>query len=220
MSPVKSKKKSPAKAKRGGRAKSDSYHHGDLRAALLKAGLEILNKEGAHSLSLRDVARRVGVSHMAPYRHFPDKEALMAAIALEGFVALGEKVRAAVTPHAGNPATQLEEAAIAYVDFALDDTEHLRVMFGGFFERASYPSTREAATSVLAGLEAILQACQETGLVRKEPVERQAVAAWASVHGITLLLVEKQLQFLELSRDQAKDLVRYVARTVIAGMRP
>ena len=208
------------KAPKGGVKKADSYHHGDLRAALIEAGFAMLKKEGAHQLSLREVARRVGVSHMAPYRHFPDKEALLAAIAQTGFEKLGKKVSAAIAAEEKSPLAQMEAAAVAYVRFALEDTEHIKVMFGGFIsDRTKYPATREAAMSNFEMILGILSSCQSQGLVRKMPVEQQALAAWSAVHGIAMLLVENQLQFLDIDAKQAEEVSRFVARTVLAGLK-
>src|SRR5690349_3579164 len=98
-----------------------TYHHGDLRPALLKAAGRVLEKEGPAALSLRELARRAGVSHNAPYRHFADREALLAALAADGFRMLGEVLGVASSRHRGE----------AYVRFALEHPQLFRLMFGG-----------------------------------------------------------------------------------------
>src|SRR4051812_36803257 len=98
-----------------------TYHHGNLRPALLRAASKTLEKEGAGALSLRDLARRAGVSHNAPYRHFRDRDSLLAAIATEGFRQLGDALRG----RAG------KEMGAAYVRFALEHPQQFRLMFGG-----------------------------------------------------------------------------------------
>src|SRR3954470_20864584 len=120
-----------------------TYHHGDLPPALLKAAAKILEKEGLAGLSLRELARRAGVSHNAPYRHFPDRDALLAALATEGFAILGKQLAA--------PAGQ--ESAAAYVRFALDHPQRFRLMFGGQIAYDRYPELRGQADAAYAGLE-------------------------------------------------------------------
>ncbi|MCA9974251.1 MAG: TetR/AcrR family transcriptional regulator, partial [Anaerolineales bacterium] len=110
-------------------AKKNSYHHGDLKNALIKAGIEILAKDGVGGLSLRKVAQRAGVSHAAPYAHFADKQALIAAISTEGFRQLYEQVLTVADAHAANPAQQLLEAAWTYVQFATHDPDQFKIMF-------------------------------------------------------------------------------------------
>src|SRR5690348_11310472 len=101
------------------------YHHGDLRAALIRAGLAILAEEGGQPLPPAAAARRAGVSHNAPYRHFADKEALLAAIAGEGFVELGDRLEEARARSPQSPRRQLEETGWAYVRFAVNHPDHL-----------------------------------------------------------------------------------------------
>src|SRR6478672_7153397 len=98
-----------------------TYHHGNLRPALLRAATKTLEKEGVGALSLRDLARRAGVSHNAPYRHFPDRESLLAALAADGFEKLGQAMR-------GQGGKEMGEA---YVRFALEHPQLFRLMFGG-----------------------------------------------------------------------------------------
>src|SRR5438874_4746131 len=112
-----------------------TYHHGDLPAALLRAAGRTLEKQGIGALSLRATARRAGVSHNAPYRHFPDREALLAALAAEGFAMLGERLRA-------QPGREMGEA---YVHFALEQPQRFRLMFGGLLPMAKYPQLQTAA---------------------------------------------------------------------------
>lgn len=96
-----------------------TYHHGDLRPSLLRAAAKLLEKEGRDALSLRDLARRAGVSHNAPYRHFADRQALLAALAAEGFALLAAELE-------GRP---WREQAMAYLRFALANPERFTLMF-------------------------------------------------------------------------------------------
>src|SRR5690606_18832847 len=106
-----------------------TYHHGDLKNALIKAGVEILAKEGIGKLSLRKVALKAGVSHTAPYSHFSDKQSLIAAISTEGFQRLSKALDSAIKAHANNPKKQLIESAQAYVKFALANKDIFKIMF-------------------------------------------------------------------------------------------
>jgi AcrR family transcriptional regulator len=107
----------------------DHYHHGDLKNALIEAGLEILSKEGVSGLSLRKVARKAGVSHSAPYAHFADKQALIAAISTEGYRLLYEKMQEIQKKFIDDPSRQLVEVAWAYVRFAQTDPEQFKGTF-------------------------------------------------------------------------------------------
>src|SRR5512143_826232 len=108
-----------------------TYHHGDLKNALIKAGIQILSKEGIEGLSLRKVAQRAGVSHNAPYSHFPDKQSLIAAISTEGFNQLYHELDAVVSAYSNDPKQQLQEGAWAYVQFAIKNTDTFKIMFSG-----------------------------------------------------------------------------------------
>jgi AcrR family transcriptional regulator len=149
-----------------------TYHHGDLPAALLRAAGRTLEKRGVGALSLREAARSAGVSHNAPYRHFPDRQALLAALAAEGFALLAERLR-------GQSARAMGEA---YVRFALEQPQRFRLMFGGVLPMANYPELRSAADGAYR---ALVEAFKE--LPRPEVA---AAAAWALVHGLSHLLLD------------------------------
>lgn len=149
-----------------------TYHHGDLRAALLRASSQVLEKEGITGLSLRDVARRAGVSHNAPYRHFPDRDALLAALAAEGFVTLAEAMRG----HRGR------EMGEAYVRFALEHPQRFRLMFGGVLAFSKFPELRAAADGAY---QTLVEAFKE----HPRP-DLAAAGAWALVHGLSHLLLD------------------------------
>src|SRR5687768_9413879 len=121
--------------------KKSGYHHGDLKNALIEAGTDILSSEGVGGLTLRKVAQRAGVSHAAPYAHFQDKQALIAAISTEGYRRLYEAISEATHRTEGNPAAQLVEGAWAYVEFARNDPGHFKVTMSGVVERQKeYPA--------------------------------------------------------------------------------
>jgi AcrR family transcriptional regulator len=160
-----------------------AYHHGDLRSAILAAASEVLEKEGLSELSLREAARRAGVSHSAPYRHFPDREALLAALAAEGFALLAQAQREAAA------ASGLRGMGEAYVRFALARPQRFQLMFGGAVRISKHPQLREVATRTFEGLSG--------ALAQRSPGARGAsdasVAAWALVHGLAHLLMEERI---------------------------
>lgn len=163
---------------------SSSYHHGDLKAALLQTAGGMLEKQGLASLSLRELARRAGVSHNAPYRHFPDRESLLAALALEGFELLGNALET-------RPRSEMGEA---YVEFALAHPQRFRLMFGGLLpghDRRAYESLQKAFADL------------------GEHAQYAAAAAWALVHGLSHLLLDGHFS----DRDE-KPFVRDVLSTV------
>lgn len=167
------------------------YHHGDLWHALVQAGVAILREEGVHALTLREVARRAGVSHTAPYRHFADKDALLAAIAEDGFQLLSNGLRDALATYDGDPGHLLHQAARWYVHFVLENPDHVRVMFSGLisdYER--YPDLCHIADQSFDDLVAVSLVLQRDGLLAAGDPFQQGFAAWSMVHGLAMLLME------------------------------
>jgi AcrR family transcriptional regulator len=165
-----------------------SYHHGDLRAAVLRAAQKILEEQGVAALSLREAARRAGVSHNAPYRHFADRDALLAALAAEGFAQLGQALAAA---GAQGPRARGE----AYVRFALEQPQRFRLMFGGTLRLDAHPALRAAAS---ATYQALVRAFEPLAGMQAAPTA--AAAAWALVHGLSQLLLDGQ--FAQATRGE------------------
>jgi len=152
-----------------------TYHHGNLRPALLRAAGRMLEKEGPAGISLREASRRAGVSHAAPYRHFADREALLAELAAEGFEMLGEALR-------GQAGRGMGEA---YVRFALEHPQRFRLMFGGALPLQKYAHLRTAAS---ATYQALVEAFRDM----PHP-ELAAAAAWSLVHGLAHLKLDGHL---------------------------
>lgn len=163
---------------------SNAYHHGDLRSALLRTAGKMLEKEGLASLSLRELARRAEVSHNAPYRHFQDRESLLAALALEGFELLGKALEK-------RPRREMGEA---YVEFALAHPERFRLMFGGVVPGRD-PRAYESLQAAFADL--------------GENARYAAAAAWALVHGLSHLLLDGHF-----AGEEKREFIRKVLATV------
>ena len=177
------------------------YHHGDLRRALLDASLSILEQEGPQALALREVARRAGVSHTAPYRHFADKDELLAAVAEEGFVTLQQRMGAAASS-ATSSIQALERAGVAYVRLALEHPGHCAVMFSraaNDLHKAAdaSPQVQTAHNAGLAafdGLVRLIVAAQVDGYIRAGDPEELANIAWSTVHGIAALALTQMFE--------------------------
>ncbi len=186
------------------------YHHGDLENALIQAGVEILSKDGIEGLSLRKVAKRVGVSYSAPYAHFKDRQALVAAISTEGFKQLYTRLDTAVSAHVNDPKRQLVEAALAYVQFAMDNAAIFRIMFSGVLEKEKdYPSFVESSRKAFERVVDVVRACQSAGILRAAPPELMAVSVWGQVHGILSLALEGQISHTVLDRFTIQEIVSF-----------
>ncbi len=170
------------------------YHHGDLKNALIKAGIEILAEEGVPGLSLRKVALRAGVSHSAPYAHFADKQALIAAISTEGYRKLYGDLETVRREFSDDPLRQLVEAAWVYTRFALDDPAHFKITFSGAVEKEKdYPDFVEVSKHSFQVVADIVRDCQSAGILCPGPTDAVAVSVWSMVHGFVSLLLESQI---------------------------
>lgn len=191
------------------------YHHGDLRRGLIDAALELVQQEGVGTLSLREVARRAGVSHAAPYRHFPSKEALLAAVAEEGFLDFGKALEAAAAG-AGSSLQALQAIGVAYVEFALSQPAHFRVMFGaGSSAACDYPELAAASEGAYSVLVRTMQQNIDAGEVQDAPAAQLALVAWATVHGLAALLLDGMVQ----GAGAPDELARMVTGVLMAGLR-
>ncbi|WP_394829170.1 TetR/AcrR family transcriptional regulator [Pendulispora albinea] len=170
------------------------YHHGDLKRSLLDAAVAFL--ADGRDFTMRELARRAKVTHNAPYRHFADKEALLAAIAEEGFEMLAADGARALAAAGGDPRAALRELGASYVFFAVEHPHHFRLMFGLPLAnvQAAHPSLGLAAQKSFAQLTDAIEAIRAGGLLRADRDPRGlAIIAWALVHGLASLLVAGQL---------------------------
>jgi AcrR family transcriptional regulator len=207
----------------GTRPRGGRYHHGDLRNALLEASLALVAKHGVEAFSLREAARAVGVSPAAAYRHFEDKDALLAALAHDAFGRLSQGMERAISRVPGEPGTPGHAIAaflavgLAYVEFAVQHPSPFRVMFGPWCAEGKEshlpeaPGLRDSYTILVDSLDALVA----SGAVRAEARAGAEIAAWATVHGLASLIVEGALELSKVERGQA---VRQMTRTILAGL--
>lgn len=175
-----------------------SYHHGNLKQALLKASLELIRKSGPGAFTLREVARRAGVSHNAPYRHFHNKEDLLAALAAEGFDRLAEAMNKAVETVSG-ALERFRASGRGYVQFALRHPQHFAVMFDVPWRPEQYPEARAAGERAFGCLVGFVEACQAEALLPPGDPRPCALLAWTTVHGIAKLAIGGRLPVKGLS---------------------
>ena len=189
------------------KAPRKTYHHGDLRNALLKAAREVLEERGPSQLGLREVSRRCGVSAPSAYHHFPSRDALALGLAEQGAIEMAQCL--AVTPGTGNLA--LLPYGEAYVAFAQANPALYRLMFGEGFPEVSRESgaVRELRQRSFEIMKLSLQA--------RLPEARIPIAAlflWALVHGLGLLLIDGQVE----TSPAPKDLVHQVLKLAGTGL--
>ncbi|MEU5806735.1 TetR/AcrR family transcriptional regulator [Streptomyces sp. NPDC047718] len=180
-----------------------SYHHGNLRAALLEKAERVLVTSGAEGLSLRALARELGVSHAAPSRHFRDRRALLDALAVNGFTRLNDRLRAAAAAPGPVPA-RLEALGRAYVDFAVTHAPLLEFMFTVKHSDDSSAELRELGHRSLDIAAELIAEGQREGLVRADDPGRLAQVAFSALHGLATLAVAALLEETPLS--EATDL--------------
>ena len=190
------------------------YHHGKLKQALVDAAIALIAEVGTNGFTLREVARRAGVSHNAPYRHYRDKDELLAVVAMQGF----ERLTAAMRRSAARGSSTLERLRLCgrgYVDFALRWPQHFFVMFDLPSSREKYPEYAAAGQEAFDTLLTFIVACQEDGALPGEEPELLGLTAWSLVHGIAKLAISHHLPF---GRAEARDFADKAARILLSGM--
>jgi AcrR family transcriptional regulator len=191
------------------------YHHGNLREALLARAEETLSQEGAGELSLRELARQVGVSHAAPRRHFPDKRALLDALAEDGFERLGRDLRDALEAAGERFDDRLLAFAQAYVAFATRHAALLDLMFAGKHRPGAAASLRAAADRAFEAPLALIAEGQAAGEVVPGEPERVSIVAWAALQGLASLVNAGMLD-----RAGLDEVVADAVHRLVLGLRP
>ena len=196
-----------------------SYHHGNLRAALLEAAERLLREDGVSRLSLRSVAKAANVSHTAPYRHFADKQSLLRALAEIGFARLRDGMGAAVQKHPGDPRKQLVEAGAAYVRLATANPEMTHLMFGDAVpDDARDEALAKTAQESFQGLVAIIENGTRSGVFVERPPLELAATAWSIVHGLAMLISTGRLERAGTAKLRPEILARRVAEHLLHGI--
>ncbi|WP_330183535.1 TetR/AcrR family transcriptional regulator [Nocardia sp. NBC_01503] len=172
----------------------DRYHHGDLREELLRASVRLIETEGLTAVSLRRVAREAGVSPGAPYHHFTDRAALLAAISARGFEQLGARM-ISVREGASGPREALIAMTVAYVEFARDSPAYFRLMFRPeLYEPDKHPATATAGDAAYAVLEQAVADATGSGGLPSEEADTLALALWSLAHGLASLTLDGKLE--------------------------
>jgi len=161
------------------------YHHGDLRAALIEGGLELIERKGIHALTLREIGKRLGVSRSAAYRHFKDKADLFFAISEAGFIEFGNRVEAARKDAGDGFAEQMDAMALAYAQFADEHRAQFEVMFAAVLQPGG--AAEAGGGRNLRILEETIREAQQKGEVRQDDPALLARVVWALVHGASML---------------------------------
>lgn len=179
-------------------SQTSNYHHGNLRQALLDAAINEIRQHGVEKLSLRALARSLGVSQTAPYRHFADKDSLLAELATEAFDALADAVRAKLDS-TKSAFENTVAAGNAYLEFGLNNPEKYRLMFGtGIQNREDFPLLKIAGNGAFELLFSLIEAGQKTGVFVSGSSALLANACWSALHGFVLLSIDGMFARREL----------------------
>ena len=177
-----------------------AYHHGDLKRALTDAALELVQEKGPKGFTLREVARRAGVSAAAPYRHFADRAQLLAAVATQGFVQLHEALDATVAAN-----HDLAEQALAmgreYVRWAVTHPDYYQVMFGAELDKTGSPEVIAAGIRAFDDLLDTIVRCQQAGLLPAGDPRATAGPIWSLLHGISMLTIGSDLSHVGIDEQ-------------------
>jgi AcrR family transcriptional regulator len=174
--------------------KRKPYHHGNLREELLEAAIRLIAEVGPTAFTLREIARRAGVSHNAPYRHFRDKDDVIAAVATQGYRELNTAMLEAAKPET-DAVRRLKCAGLAYIAFALRRPEHFTVMFDAPISRRTNPEAAQASERAFGTVVSLVKNCQEAGQLPAGDTMEFALLAWSMVHGIAKLAITGRLPY-------------------------
>ena len=192
-----------------------AYHHGNLREALIDAAVQIVSEEGPDALSVRQVARLAGVSSGAPFRHFADKSALMAAVAEDGIAKLAAAMAERIAEVGDDPADQFQAMGVAYVQFAVRHRGHFRVM-----NRPEYESARiiEGWELARAQMRSLIERGQAEGVIREGDVDAMIMTAQALVYGVARMFVDGLYALEGIDDARAEEIAMLITDQLRPGM--
>lgn len=198
--------------------KGSHYHHPDLREAMIRVAEQLLESDGPNGWTVRAAARIAGVSSGAPYRHFADKDTLLAAVAERGFNQLRAEIEARLSAVEDAAVARLSALGETYVSFAISSPGRYQIMFGrDIFDRKLHPSLCLAADRTFDALREEMQRAQTRGTMRNDqPAEAIAAAAWAMIHGLADLLLSGRLH--DIGQGDESQLALTLGRTMFEGL--
>ena len=188
----------------------------DTREVLLRAAVEIAEADGVGAIGLREAARRAGVTHGAPYRHFQSQQALVVAVAEQGFRQLMADVQAAQAAAGNDVLARFHALGQAYVRFALEHPGQFRVMFGA--EAAAEPTVRSAEAAVFALAVNEIASAQRQGLIAAGDPQELALLAWSTSHGLAVLMIDGLVQWVGLDASSPERLARRITALMFNGL--
>ena len=199
--------------------KEKSYHHGNLKKALVDSAMQIIAAEGYKSLTLRKVAVHAGVSVGAPYRHYKNAEELLSEVASEGIKILSARIKKIMEQKPNNYLWQFQTAGIAYIEFAIEHKELFRIMYGSHIEHHSdHEYLKNEGQLSFQLLVDIIENAQKEGTVKKADAYEVALSAWSMVHGVAHLILEKQIFFDETPKGTYKTLIKNLLKHLYKGI--
>ncbi|PIQ23338.1 hypothetical protein COW36_08320 [bacterium (Candidatus Blackallbacteria) CG17_big_fil_post_rev_8_21_14_2_50_48_46] len=212
----------PERMKTKAQVKGNAYHHGDLYEALLTATLEQIVKHGVQGISLRGIAQQVGVSAAAPYRHFADKQEMIAAVATRGFEMMASEMQAldlSQTQELSHPLEALRQLARIYFQFAYQYPTYFDLMFGSAIENKElYPELKTASEKTFLNFISAISAAHHKGQLKPFPPEQIALAFWAQLHGYANLMVHQQIHWKNLGADSPEALLETLLKMLFQGL--
>ena len=193
-----------------------NYHHGNLRTTLIEQTAEMITENGLESVTMRALSQSIGVSRTAAYRHFSDKTELLCAVAEEGFIRFAGILKSARTDQSLDIKQQFHQMGSAYVKFALENPAFYRIMFReNQIDKEQSSSLKSAAEAAFLELVQCLADAQKAGLIKQEELNFQASFVWATMHGLSSLIIDQKLQFDE---DQHQPFLDFMKNKILAGL--
>lgn len=193
-------------------ARARPYHHGDLKQTLTDAACRHIADGGTEKLSLRALAREAGVSPTAPYRHFPTKNCLFAAIAAEGFCELRRQIDEFITRGNGEPAAELLALGKAYISYAAHEPVKFNLMFGDVLaDFSAYEELQKNAEQTFARVAYQVEKAKKADIIDDIPVEEVTAYLWSSIHGVASLLNNKQRRLEHDDQSAAVATIRFLS---------
>jgi AcrR family transcriptional regulator len=204
------------------RGEKKTYHHENLKESLIQEALLFLRNGRAEDLSLRDLSRRLRVSHMAPYRHFASKEDLLAEIIKNGFRSLTSRFRKIEFKAAKDFEVAFARHSQAYIEFVLESPDHARLMFSGLLnDPKKYISAHQAGQEAFLRLLELIQFGQKCGRIRKNDDPMMVgLMVWSAVHGSAMLMIENQFSKIDNAPSVKLDVYnRFMSQRILKGLK-